>query len=95
MTNYDVDQRIRRDLERMSLRKEVSLSQVQRNVFGDMSSGGPHFRRIQEIWIEMNTNRRENWEPVRGARHDVFGPLFPLLKVLRLTLKAAYRNIFG
>lgn len=48
-----VDGQIREVLERMRQEGNVSLSQVQREVFEDVNTGGANFRRIQKVWIEM------------------------------------------
>jgi hypothetical protein len=53
----DVEAQVRTALERMSQEGKVSLSQVQREVFGDVNTGGANFRRIQQIWIEMQAER--------------------------------------
>lgn len=49
----DIDEEIRMALTYMKERGAVSLSQVQRDVFGDVNTGGSNFRRIQKIWMEM------------------------------------------
>lgn len=53
----NIDEEIRAALTRMSDQGNVSLSQVQREVFHDVNTGGANFRRIQKIWIEMQAER--------------------------------------
>ena len=52
----DLDERIRQALSSMKEQGKVSLSEVQRQVYGpDDPRGGKHFSRIQEIWAEIQS----------------------------------------
>jgi hypothetical protein len=47
--NEDIDTKIVRLYREMKAADKVSLSQIQRDVYGDVNTGGAHFRHIQDL----------------------------------------------
>jgi hypothetical protein len=62
----DVDARIKRLYQEMKAVDRVSLSQIQRQVYGDVNTGGAHFRHIQDVIAQLTATTTGN-QPHMGA----------------------------